>query len=77
MLRVTRIARAKCYEVWSAAVGVANVPGPWQAAGLFTASQSITIAGLGPGTTHVFQVRAVGGSTGYSDWSNPVSRMFA
>jgi len=77
VLKVTRIARAKCYEVRSAAFGGGNVPGPWQAAGLFTASRSITIAGLAPGSTYVFQVRAVGGSTGYSDWSNPVNRMCA
>jgi hypothetical protein len=35
----------------------------------------MTISGLTPGTTYVFQVRAIGGSTRYSDWSNPVSRM--
>jgi hypothetical protein len=77
VLKVTPIARAKCYEVRSAAVGAGNVPGPSQTAGLFTSSQSMTIAGLVPGTTYVFQVRAIGGSTGYSDWSNPVSRMCA
>jgi len=77
VLKVTPIALAKCYEVQSAAVGAGNVPGPWQAAGLFTASRSITIAGPAPGSTYVFQVRAVGGSTGYSDWSNPVYRMCA
>jgi chitodextrinase len=71
------IARAKCYEVRPAAVGAGNVPGPWQTAGLFTNSRSMTVAGLVPGTTYSFQVRAVGGSTGYSDWSNPVSRMCA
>jgi len=26
-----------------------------------------------PGGNYQFQVRAVGGSTGYSDWSDPVS----
>ncbi len=77
VLKITRIARARCYEVRSAALGAGSAPGPWQAAGLFTASRSITIAGLAPGTTYVFQARAVGGSTGYSDWSNPVSRMCA
>jgi len=77
VLRVTPIARARCYNVQSAAVGAGNVPGPWQDAGMYTSSRSITIAGLVPGTTYVFQVRAVGGSTGYSDWSNPVSRMCA
>jgi Fibronectin type III domain len=77
VLKVGAIARAKCYEVRSAAMGSGNVPGSWQTAGLFTNSRGMTIAGLVPGTTYVFQVRAVGGSTGYSDWSNPVSRMCA
>jgi hypothetical protein len=77
VMKVTPIARAKCYEVRSAAVGAGNAPGPWQTAGLFTSSQSMTMAGLVPGTIYVFQVRAIGGSSGYSDWSNPVSRMCA
>jgi len=65
------------YEVRSAAVGADNAPGSWQSDGLFTNSRSMTVAGLVPGTTYSFQVRAVGGSTRYSDWSNPVSRMCA
>ena len=77
VLKITPIARTKCYEVRSAAVGADSVPAPWQTAGLFTNSKSMTISGLVPGTTYAFQVRAVGGSTGYSDWSNPVSRMCA
>jgi len=77
VLKITPIARAKCYEVRSAAVGAGNVQGPWQTAGLFTAARSLKISGLIPGTPYVFQVRAVGGSTTYSDWSNPVSRMCA
>ena len=77
VLKITPIARAKCYEVRSAAVSAGNVTGPWQPAGLFTTSKSITIAALVPGATYAFQVRAVGGSTGYSDWSNPVSRLCA
>jgi len=77
VLKVTPILRAKCYEVRSAALGAGNTPGPWQSAGLFTNSRSMTITGLTPGTIYSFQVRAVGGSSGYSDWSNPVSRMCA
>jgi len=77
VLKVTPIARAKCYEVRSAALSSDNVPGDWQAAGLFTGARAIRIAGLVPGTTYMFQVRAVGGSAGYSDWSNSVSRMCA
>jgi hypothetical protein len=75
VLKVTPIAHAKCYEVRSAVIGAGNVPGPWQAAGLFTNSRSMTISGLTPGITYMFQARAVGGSARYSDWSNPVSRM--
>jgi hypothetical protein len=77
VLKVTPIAHAKCYEVRMAVVGAGNTPGPWQSAGLFTNSRSMTINGLTPGTTYMFQVRAAGGSTRYSDWSNPVSRMCA
>jgi hypothetical protein len=76
VLKVSRILRAKCYQVEMAAIGAGNVPGSWQTAGMFTSSR-ITIAGLVPGTTYTFQVRAVGGPNGYSDWSNPVSRMCA
>jgi hypothetical protein len=75
MLKVTPIARAKCYEVRSAVVGASNVPGPWQQAGIFTSSR-ITIPNLVPTTTYVFQVRAVG-AAGNTEWSNPVSHMCA
>jgi hypothetical protein len=77
LLTVTRIPRAKCYEVRMATAGADNMPGPWQPAGLFTNSQSMSVRGLAPGMTYAFQVRAIGGSTGYSDWSNSVSRMAA
>jgi len=77
VLKVTPIARAKCYEVRLTAAGAGNVQGSWQTAGLFTNSRSITVGHLTPGTTYTFQVRAVGGSTGYSEWSNQVSRMCA
>ena len=77
VLKVTPIPRARSYEVRSALVGAGNAPGPWQSAGIYTNSRAMTIAGLLPGTTYAFQTRAVGGSTGYSDWSNPVIRMCA
>jgi len=77
VLKVTPIAHARCYEVQSATVGAENTPGPWQTVGFYTNSRAMTINGLVPGTTYMFQVRAIGGSTGYSDWSNTVSRMCA
>ena len=73
--RVTPIANATNYEVRYAAIGAGGVPGPWQNGGLFGNSRSMPVNGLTPGTNYTFQVRAIGGSTGYSDWSDPVSHM--
>lgn len=75
VLRVTVVANAKCYEVRHALIGANGAPGPWQNAGLYTNSRSMAVDGLTPGSNYQFQVRAVGGSTGYSDWSDPVSHM--
>jgi len=49
--------------------------GPYQAAGVQTKATRILFDGLVPGTMYELQLRSVGGSTGYSDWSDPVSRM--
>jgi hypothetical protein len=38
-------------------------------------SQHITFNGLTPGKTYTIQVRALGGATGQSDWSDPSSHM--
>jgi hypothetical protein len=75
VLKVTPIPRAKLYEVRMAPVNSSSGAGPWQNLGLFSSSKGITIGELTPGSTYAFQVRAVGGSTGYSEWSNSVSRM--
>jgi hypothetical protein len=77
VLKVTPIKHAKCYEVRCAAVIAGNTPGPLQIIGLYTSSRVMKINGLTPGTTYMFQVRAIGESTRYSDWINPVSRMCA
>ncbi len=47
----------------------------WEAVGVFTQARSIIIQDRTPGTVYDMQARAVGGSTGYSDWSDPVSHM--
>ena len=49
--------------------------GDYVSAGLYQNSREIIVTGLTPGTTYTFQLRAMGGSTGASDWSNPVSHM--
>jgi hypothetical protein len=69
-LRVTSIVNAHAYEVQSSANGTT-----WQAGGTSTQARKIVVTGLTPGTNYTFKVRAIGGSTGYSDWSDPVSHM--
>lgn len=75
LVKVTSVPNARCYEVRYATVGAGGTLGPMQSAGLFTNSRSMPINDLTAGTTYQVQVRAVGGSTGYSDWSDPSSHM--
>jgi hypothetical protein len=70
VVRLTPIANAYCYEVQTS-VGT----GAWQAAGSFTAARKIIIPNLTPGTVYNIRARAIGGSTGYSDWSDPSSHI--
>ena len=69
------IANAKCYEFRYAAVGADGSVGPWQNGGLNSNSRALALNGLIPGTRYIIQVRAIGGSTGYSDWSDLVRHM--
>jgi hypothetical protein len=50
--------------------------GDWTVPTIFTGdSQHIVFEGLTPGTIYTIQVRALGGLTGQSDWSDPSSHM--
>ena len=69
-VRLQSVANARAYEV-RMSFGASG----WQAVGTFTDSRRIQLENLTPGTTYTVQARAVGGSTGYSDWSDPVSHM--
>ena len=74
-LRVIAVDNARMYEVRYALIGSGGTPGPYQVGGTFSSTRNILIADLTPGSTYQFQVRALGGSTGQSDWSDPVSHM--
>lgn len=74
LIKVTAINNARCYELRYAVVTGGTV-GPWQNGGMFTSSRALILNNLTPGTTYEMQVRAIGGSTGYSDWSDPSQHM--
>ena len=69
------IAHAKCYELRYAVIGTDGTPGPWLNGGLNSNSRGLALNGLTPGMSYIMQVRAIGGSTGYSDWSPTTSHM--
>ncbi len=70
VMALTPIMNARAYEVQKM-----NGTGGWTMAGVFTKARRIVIKNLVPGSTYSVQARAVGGRTGYSGWSNPVSHM--
>src|SRR5438876_381489 len=74
VLKLSPVTNARVFDLEFAPLGANSTPGDWKAAGLFTNSRSITVGNLVPGTTYVFRVRAAG-TTGYSDWSDPVAHM--
>ncbi|HEY5043010.1 MAG TPA: fibronectin type III domain-containing protein [Verrucomicrobiae bacterium] len=66
VVRLSPIANAYCYEVQTR-----TGTNAWQTAGAFTAARKIILPNLTPGMVYNVQARAIGGTTGYSDWSDP------
>lgn len=75
VVKVKPVPNAHSYEVRYATVGAGGALGPFQAGGVFTDSRGMPVGGLTAGTLYKIQVRAIGGSTGYSDWSDPSEHM--
>ena len=75
VVRLAKVSRAKSYELRTAPLTGGSNVGPWQPGGVFTNSRSMTIPGLTSGLSYAVQARAVGGSTGFSDWSDSVTHM--
>jgi hypothetical protein len=67
---VGSVRNAKSYEVQ-----VRIDTGAWQPAVISPKARSIIVPNLVPGTMYDVQARAIGGPTGSSDWSDPVSLM--
>lgn len=75
ILRVEPVENARGYNVRYALIGPNGAPGPFIGPVYFKSTRRMEINDLTPGGNYVFEVCALGGSTGQSDWSNPVSRM--
>ena len=69
-VHLTPIANAVGYEV-QICIGT----GVWTTVMFSTQARTITLTGLTTGTVYQVQARALGGSTGQSDWSMPGSSM--
>lgn len=75
ILRVDPVENARGYHVRYALIGPDGAPGPFIGPVYFKSTRRMVIDDLTPGGKYVFEVCALGGSTGQSDWSNPVSHM--
>ena len=67
---LTAVANAKAYQM-QYSIGA----GPWLEAGIFPNTKDIVLTNLTPGTVYNVRIRAVGGSTQYSEWSATVTMM--
>jgi hypothetical protein len=70
-LKMRAVANARVYEVQFSADGGQT----WQRLGIYEHTKGTVLTGLTPGVVYSMRVRAIGGSTGYSGWSNAISRM--
>ena len=74
VLQVTPLPRARSYELRYATNGADGKPGPWTIVPPYASSRNISINGLTPGASYLFQVRAFG-KAGLTDWSDAASRI--
>jgi hypothetical protein len=74
LVTIKNVPRARHYELRSGAVPVGGGAINWATILVATTKPPTVFNNLTPGGTYSFQVRAFG-KLGYSDWSDPVSRM--
>ena len=75
MVSVTPDPAAYSFEVRYGALAPGGAaPASWLSTGFTSARSAAPVDNLTPGTTYVFQVRALG-PLGYTDWSDAVNRM--
>jgi hypothetical protein len=69
-LRLKAVANARAYQAQYSEDGLV-----WKDGGTFPSTLRVAVSGLTRGRVYTVQVRAVGGSLGFSQWSDPQSRM--
>jgi hypothetical protein len=74
VVTIKNVPRARHYELRYGAVPVGGGAANWTTLLVATTKPPAAFNNLTPGGTYSFQVRAFG-KLGYSDWSDPVSRM--
>ena len=72
---MSAIRNGRGFEVEIAVVTGDSTFGPWVNRGYFSSSRKMKLDGLNRGTDYAVRARALGGSTGYSDWSSPMIQM--
>ena len=75
ILRVVAMKNIRVFQVRYAVVGPNGALGPHLDGGLHNDSRALIIGGLTPGTSYLFQVKAVAGAKKESDWSDPMQHM--
>ena len=71
LLQLAPVVNAKSYQVQASADGGKT----WAEACISTQARRIVLTGLVPGTTYAVRARAIGGSTGASNWTGSSSIM--
>jgi hypothetical protein len=72
LVTCTADSNARGHEVIVAEIDDSGAPGPFRPAVIRSSSRNIPIDGLMPGKLYAFQSRTLGGSTGFSNWSDVV-----
>ena len=73
-LLLMAVVAAAAYEI-RYAVTVNGTPGPWQTQLVTKTRPATTLSGLTPGALYTIQVRSFNDATGFTDWSDPVTRI--
>ena len=70
LVTITADSNSRCFEIIVAEVDDTGAPGPYREPVIHTGSVNIPVANLVPGKLYAYQGRAIGGLTGFSDWSD-------